>query len=162
MIELIFDTIRDRLFSPKDTAIRRLEMGARTLSSAVAAIALLTGASAITTGARAAMGDDFVEEWIGREVGKLIGECIDADCLRNPNASVGSWTVTGLMPGQALNMFNGPVPNRTIVGQIPAGGGGIRILDCLTGAGSRQPEWCRVRYGRQEGWVSFQYLVRER
>ena len=136
-------------------------MGTRTLPFAVAAIALLMSSAAVTTRADAAMGDDIIEEWFGREVEKLVGECIDADCLRNPNASVGSWSVTGVMPGQALNMFDSPVPNRTIVGQIPAGGGGIRILDCLTGA-SRRPEWCRVRYGRREGWVSFQYLVRER
>jgi hypothetical protein len=137
-------------------------MGVRTLPFAVAATSLLTIASAITTDAHAAMGDDFIEKMFEQKFKELIEECVDADCLNNPNASVGSWTVTGLMPGQALNMFNSPVPNRTIVGQIPAGSGGIRILDCLTGATSRQPEWCRVRYGRQEGWVSFQYLDRDR
>jgi hypothetical protein len=145
-------------------AIRSLEMDLRTLPSAAGAIALLASISATAGRAQA----DFVEDLIERQFKGLIEQCIDTDCLNNPGASVGSWRVTGLMPGQALNMFNSPNPNAATVGKIPAGTGGIRILDSLThgrrwnGPADGPPEWCRVRYGPREGWVSFQYLVLER
>jgi hypothetical protein len=149
-------------------AIRRLEMGNKALTSTVAGAALLASISVTATRAHAGIGDDLIEKMFENAFEEIIKACIETGCPSNPGAAMGSWRVTGLGSGQQLNMFSRPSLNTAIVGAIPAGGGGIFILDSFSrgrrwnGPADGQPEWCRVRYGAQEGWVSFEYLIRER
>lgn len=68
-----------------------------------------------------------------------------------------SWQVTGLVPGDTLNIRSGPSANDTIVVKIDEGAV-VRNLGCRPVAGAR---WCKVQLqgdANTVGWASGRYL----
>ncbi|MCY1704675.1 SH3 domain-containing protein [Pannonibacter sp. SL95] len=73
----------------------------------------------------------------------------------------GSWVVTGLQPGDRLNMRAGPGQRFAVLEELP-NGTLLRNLGCEAGG---QTEWCKVALGNDEGisgWVNRRFIAEVR
>lgn len=66
-----------------------------------------------------------------------------------------TYRVVGVRADDVLNIRSGPGPGYPIVGTIPPDGRGVRMSNSCDGT------WCRVSYGRAEGWVNRTFLTLE-
>lgn len=66
------------------------------------------------------------------------------------------WRVTGVEPGDVLNIRETPDPEGAIVGGIPANARRVRGFGCEETAAGQG--WCRVKYGDVVGWSRARYL----
>lgn len=80
----------------------------------------------------------------------------EADAPPNPPAERVLYRVSGLKPGEVLEVRAAPAAGKRVVGTIPAHGKDIRV----TGVGSVEGStvWLPVRLGQLTGWVDSRYL----
>ncbi|HKD56685.1 MAG TPA: SH3 domain-containing protein [Hyphomicrobiaceae bacterium] len=67
---------------------------------------------------------------------------------------VPTYRVVYVAPDDVLNLRSGPSPAYSVVGAIPPGGRGVRLV-------GHCQAWCPVSYNGTSGWVNRAYLARE-
>src|SRR5262249_56814541 len=68
--------------------------------------------------------------------------------------NVHTYRVVSVALGDVLNLRSGPSPAYSVVGAIPPGGRGVRLV-------GHCQAWCPVSYNGTSGWVNRAYLARE-
>jgi SH3-like domain-containing protein len=66
-----------------------------------------------------------------------------------------TWRVVKVAPQDVLNLRSGPNADLSVVGTIPPGGRGVRIVGACSGP------WCEVDYRGARGWANRQFLDSE-
>jgi N-acetylmuramoyl-L-alanine amidase len=66
-----------------------------------------------------------------------------------------TYRIVDVAPKDVLNIRSGPNGDLSIVGAIPSGGRGVRMVGACSGP------WCEVDYRGARGWVKHQFLASE-
>lgn len=110
---------------------------------------------------------------------KALRALLIATCATGAHATADGpdhWKVTGVEPGDVLNMRAGPTANAQKLADIPAEADGIMSFGCIGGLSfqeweqasiaerdaGRKTRWCLVGYDRVIGWSAGWYLTEGR
>jgi len=100
------------------------------------------------------------DRWCRIEYGGVEGWVAARFLAEGSGGGPGQWAVTGVDPGDVLNMRAEPSGNAAIIGALAPYETGIENLGC-TVPSSSSTEWCRIRIRDFEGWVAGRFLTRQ-
>jgi N-acetylmuramoyl-L-alanine amidase len=85
-------------------------------------------------------------------IATAIAEALGKFCNPEENSS---YRIVDVAPKDVLNIRSGPNADLSIVGAIPSGGRGVRMVGACSGP------WCQIDYRGARGWVNRQFLAGE-
>jgi hypothetical protein len=85
-------------------------------------------------------------------IATAIAEALRKFCNPEENSS---YRIVDVAPKDVLNIRSGPNADLSLVGAIPSGGRGVRMVGACSGP------WCQIDYRGARGWVNRQFLAGE-